>query len=148
VGSSWCRREINSGLLRELEERRVVVLPILIDDCAIPLFLRDKLYADFRTSFDDGLRTVLEATARISNPSTGQIPGPIYNSDWALDWGTPPGGRTTFRITIVQHATEQEFTVLSVVEISTDDVADENYRRLVSADGTEKANSQIIGLAI
>lgn len=148
VESSWCRREINSGLIRELEERRVVVLPVLVEDCAIPLFLRDKIYADFRTDFDDGLRTVLEATARISNPNTGQIPDPVYHSDWALEWGTPLSGGITFRIAIVQHAAEQEYSILSVVEISADDAGDKSYGRLVGAEGTEKANAKIIGLVV
>lgn len=148
VESAWCRREINSGLLRELEERRVVVLPVLVDDCTIPLFLRDKIYADFRTSFDDGLRTVLEATARISNPSTGNFTGPVYNSDWALEWGARQGGQITFRISIVQHAIEQEYTILSVVSISADDAGTDSYYQLVSAEGTEKANASAIGLAV
>src|SRR6266481_551265 len=33
VESEWCRKEFSAGLLRELEERRVVVLPVLIEDC-------------------------------------------------------------------------------------------------------------------
>ena len=148
VESAWCRREINSGLLRELEERRVVVLPVLVDDCTIPLFLRDKIYADFRTNFDDGLRTVLEATARISNPNTGNFTGPVYNSDWALEWGARQGGQITFRISIVQHAIEQEYTILSVVSISADDTGTDNYYQLVSTEGTEKANASIIGLVV
>src|SRR5438045_2276539 len=40
VGSAWVQKEINGGLLRELEEQRVVVLPVLIEDCQIPVFLR------------------------------------------------------------------------------------------------------------
>ena len=47
VASEWCRKELNAGLMRELDEKRVVVLPLLVDDCEIPLFLREKMYADF-----------------------------------------------------------------------------------------------------
>ena len=53
VASEWCKKELSSGLIRELEEKRVVVLPVLIEDCEIPMFLRDKLYADFRDNFDN-----------------------------------------------------------------------------------------------
>src|SRR4051794_7534536 len=35
VASEWCKRELNSGLLRELEEKRVLVLPCVIDECDI-----------------------------------------------------------------------------------------------------------------
>jgi hypothetical protein len=48
VSSEWCKKELNAGLIRELEEKRVVVLPCVVEECNIPLFLRDKLYADFR----------------------------------------------------------------------------------------------------
>lgn len=116
VESAWCKREINSGLVRELEERRVVVLPVLIEDCAVPLFLRDKLYADFRTNFDDGLRTVLEATARISNPNTGRIEDSEYHMDWSLEW-RELDGEARFRITIIQEAADQPYTILSMLTI-------------------------------
>jgi hypothetical protein len=38
LASEWCKKELNSGLVRELEEKRVLVLPCAIDDCEIPLF--------------------------------------------------------------------------------------------------------------
>ncbi len=53
VESPWCKRELTAGLVRELEERKTLVLPLVIDDCALPLFLRDKLYADFRRNPDE-----------------------------------------------------------------------------------------------
>jgi hypothetical protein len=47
AASEWCKKELNSGLVRELAEKQVLLLPCVIDDCEIPLFLREKLYADF-----------------------------------------------------------------------------------------------------
>jgi TIR domain len=38
LASEWCKKELNSGLVRELEEKRVLVLPLVIDECEIPLF--------------------------------------------------------------------------------------------------------------
>src|SRR6266700_8120423 len=116
VGSAWVQKEINSGLLRELEERRVIVLPVRIEDCQIPVFLREKVYADFRSDFDAGLRRVLESVASISNAATGRIDEPQYHSDWALDWDMT-GDRTMLRFTIVEQAQGQPYTVLSLVEI-------------------------------
>src|SRR5207244_9992543 len=66
VGSEWCKKELSAGLLRELDERQVIVLPALLEDCDIPLFLRDKKYADFRTNFDNGLKELLDATAGVT----------------------------------------------------------------------------------
>src|SRR5260221_10557247 len=39
VASEWCRKEMTAGLVRELEEKRVEVMPVLIKDCVIHLFL-------------------------------------------------------------------------------------------------------------
>ena len=59
VASEWCRKELSAGLIRELEEKRVILLPVLIEECKIPLFLRDKKWADFRSDFKEGLKQVL-----------------------------------------------------------------------------------------
>jgi hypothetical protein len=42
--SEWVKREINAGLLKEIEDKKITILPVVIDDCKIPLLLRDKLY--------------------------------------------------------------------------------------------------------
>lgn len=63
VESAWVRRELNAALAQELERREVFILPVLAKDCPIPLFLRDKLYADFRSSYLDGLSAVLRTVS-------------------------------------------------------------------------------------
>ena len=59
INSKWVEKELNAALTTELEKRQVFVLPIVIEDCEIPLFLRDKLFADFRTDYSSGLKTLL-----------------------------------------------------------------------------------------
>jgi hypothetical protein len=59
VRSQWVMKELNAALMRELNERRVVVLPILIEDCDIPPLLSDKVYADFRGDYSVGLNRLL-----------------------------------------------------------------------------------------
>jgi hypothetical protein len=147
VESPWCRREMNGGLVRELEERRVVVLPVLVEDCTVPLFLRDKLYADFRSNFDDGLRTIIEATARISNPNTGRIEAPTFHVDWSLDWAETTES-ILFRLTLIQEAVDDQFTILSIVTILSDREGHENYRRLLVAEDPETANTAAISLVV
>lgn len=61
VESSWVQKELNAGLMRELQTRNVVVLPILIGDCDIPPLIADKRYADFRASYEQGLAELLPA---------------------------------------------------------------------------------------
>src|SRR5688500_13908336 len=58
VDSEWCKKEINSGLMRELKEKQVVVIPILLDDCNVPLFLQEKVYADFKNDFQSGFKAL------------------------------------------------------------------------------------------
>ena len=86
VSSEWCRKELSSGLIRELSEKRVVVLPCVIDDCEIPLFLRDKLYADFRKEPDEGFSQVDDALLRVTNLQQGRFERPDFHTDWAYDW--------------------------------------------------------------
>lgn len=60
INSKWVEKELNAAFTTELEKKQVFVLPIVIEDCEIPLFLRDKLFADFRTDYSSGLKTLLK----------------------------------------------------------------------------------------
>ncbi len=116
VKSEWCKRELSSGLLKELEERRVFVMPVLLDDCDIPLFARGKLYADFRSSFDDGLGVILEGVAKITNPNLARFKEPEYHVDHAMDWQTG-NELVLIRLTYVEQARGQPYTCLTVINI-------------------------------
>ena len=48
VNSRWVHQELSSAQIKELETGRVVVLPVLYQDCDFPQFLKDKQYADCR----------------------------------------------------------------------------------------------------
>ncbi|MBC7816119.1 MAG: toll/interleukin-1 receptor domain-containing protein [Planctomycetaceae bacterium] len=60
VASPWIQQELNAAFALELSRQNVFILPAIIDDCEIPLFLRDKVYADFRRSYDQGFRALLD----------------------------------------------------------------------------------------
>ena len=47
MASEWVQRELQIAMQRELKERKVIVLPLLIEPVDLPPFLRDRLYADF-----------------------------------------------------------------------------------------------------
>ncbi|HTX77120.1 MAG TPA: toll/interleukin-1 receptor domain-containing protein, partial [Terracidiphilus sp.] len=61
VESQWVKKELSSALVHEIERRKVTVLPIRIDDAKIPDSIHDKLYADFRGSYEDGFRKLLDS---------------------------------------------------------------------------------------
>lgn len=50
VESKWVTRELDIASNREIEEDRVIVLPILIEDVDMPGFLKGKLYGNFTDS--------------------------------------------------------------------------------------------------
>jgi hypothetical protein len=46
VVSNWVQKEMNAKLLDEIKTRRVTVLPVLLEECTLPVFLREKMYLD------------------------------------------------------------------------------------------------------
>lgn len=47
IDSPWVTRELDIASNREIEEGRVVVLPLLVEKVALPGFLKGKFYGDF-----------------------------------------------------------------------------------------------------
>lgn len=132
VSSPWCRKELSAGLLRELEERRVVVLPVLLEDCPIPLFLRDKLYADFRHNFEDGLSSILDATAGLSSDTVGRTGGREFHHDWAIDWELTPT-TISIEITAVSAYSTKPYSILTTATIEGNQTATDKYRKYADA---------------
>jgi TIR domain-containing protein len=123
VASEWCRRELNAGLVRELEERRILVLPALVEDCEIPLFLREKLYADFRNDFQAGLNQVLAAVAHVTSDTRARIAREDQSTDWAMDWGTLDE-QACLTFTFLQQQAGKTFSALTQLEVLLNPVAD------------------------
>jgi hypothetical protein len=140
VQSEWCKKELSTGLIRELDEKRVVVLPVVIEDCEIPLFLRDKLYADFRTDFDTGLRAVLEAIAKVTSESQVRVDNPRWHVDWAVDWGEEDRHFFMY-LTAVEQAVGNPYTVLTEIRVTANEIGTSRYRALldVGLDWVERA---------
>ena len=54
-------RELNSSLMRQLCSINITILPVLIEECEIPVLFKDIKYADFTTSFEDGIKELIKA---------------------------------------------------------------------------------------
>ncbi len=87
IASEWCHKELNSGLMRELNEKKVIVIPILLDECKVPLFLQEKLYADFRKDFDSGLTSLLRPLSKFSSEHMGRHKANEIVTDYGINWG-------------------------------------------------------------
>lgn len=59
--SDWVGQELNVATVRNIESHGVFILPVLIEQCTIPIFLSDKKYADFRNDPNLGYRELLSA---------------------------------------------------------------------------------------
>jgi len=127
--SEWCKKELSSGFLRELEEKRVVVLPLLLEDCEMPIFLRGKMYADFRTNFDDGFSKTLEAIAKVTSSTQGRVEKqPDFHTDWSMDWGFTDDGLYVLRNTFVDHGKDVPYVILTEISTIADEKASGRYK--------------------
>jgi hypothetical protein len=128
VTSEWCRKELNAALMRELDEKKVVVLPVLAEDCEIPPFLREKLYADFRKDFGSGLKALVEAVARVTKIDQGRLKAGRSQIDWSETWGSLDN---SFQIdyTLSESNPDWPFTLLTEISISCDAEATKRYEQ-------------------
>ena len=63
LSSKWCRAEYEPLLVREIDRDRLLVLPVLLDDCEIPVLLARKRYVDLRRSSHVSRRRQLDELA-------------------------------------------------------------------------------------
>jgi len=55
----WVDREWKAKYWEEVNKNKTVILPILLEDCNIPILLKSKKYADFRYNYHEGLKQLL-----------------------------------------------------------------------------------------
>lgn len=131
VASEWCRKELNAGLMRELEEKRVVVLPLLLDNCDMPVFLKDKKYADFREDFDAGLQETLIAISSVMSDTQGRIEQAQFHIDWGIAWGSYDRSYV-LEIRFIDHGAKISYCVLTEVRVICNDKLTEKLREYES----------------
>jgi len=61
VQSDWVKRELNSSLMRQLQQREIMIKPVLIENCEIPPLLVDIKYADFRDDYNAGFYKLIDS---------------------------------------------------------------------------------------
>ena len=90
TASDWCKNDLSPEMLRKLDENNVVLIPVLVEDCDIPEFAKGKLFADFRSNYDDGLCTIIEGIDKVTNPMQARVIQLNYVQDWAIEWRIVP----------------------------------------------------------
>jgi hypothetical protein len=95
------------------------------------LFLREKLYADFRKDQAEALKQIDDALLRITNPQQGRLESPTFHTDWSYDWST---GRSTgswyFEWTFVDHGPAIEYCILTECRLACNEISSEIFQRL------------------
>jgi hypothetical protein len=71
VESAWVQKELSGALVREIERRRVTVMPLKMDDAKVPASIADKKYADFSGSYASGLSELLTAIKSVEVVADG-----------------------------------------------------------------------------
>lgn len=59
--SRLVQQELSAFAMKEVTTNRNNILPVLVEDCEIPIFLQDRLYADFRGSYEEGFNQLISA---------------------------------------------------------------------------------------
>ncbi|MCM3748105.1 toll/interleukin-1 receptor domain-containing protein [Paenibacillus pasadenensis] len=54
LNSEWVKSELGAAWVKQLQTRKVFILPILYRECCMPYFLADRRYADFRGEYQAG----------------------------------------------------------------------------------------------
>jgi len=129
VNSEWCKKELNAGLMRELDEKRVLVLPVLVEECERPTFLREKMYADFRTDFSVGFHALIPSLARFTNTDQGRLTSGGVNTDWAETWGEDREKLFFVQFTLVQSSLDDPFTLLTHIHIRCNAATTKRYKQ-------------------
>lgn len=119
VESAWCKKEMNAGLIRELEKKGNIIIPIVIENCDIPIFLKEKMYADFRSDWDEAYRILAETLAKYTNLDQGHFDNPEFKVDYSSENISSESGEEIIglRYQFVEHAEDRPFSVLSVLHI-------------------------------
>lgn len=123
VQSDWCKKEINSALIRELDKSGSLLLPCVIDDCPIPLFLQEKVYADFKSDPSVAFKQLSGALRRWSNKLQSRMSVNNNAVDYGFSHGDCDHGLRFAEWTFIEHCIESQFTVLTVVRAFCDEAA-------------------------
>lgn len=129
VRSEWCKKEINSALMRELEEKKVIIIPVLLEQCTIPIFLKEKLYADFTKEYEIGFEALIRPLATLYSANMGRVEDTDRVTDFAVNWGLDKiNHQFILEIDIVTWYPQGKKTVLFQIKITGNDKATERFK--------------------
>ncbi len=133
IASAWVREELKAALYLQLSEKKIVVLPVLLNDCEIPLFLRDKKYADFRKDYKSGLSSLLNAVAAPDFGMHGRNIQKDYHNDYSIDWLSLDDGNFGCKIEIMSHSPKLSFSVMASIMVTSNQGLSKRFTDFINA---------------
>lgn len=76
VESKWVNIEWEAAFQREIDENKKIILPVLIEKCEIPLFLKRILYVDFTNNYTEALLKLAKVIVNPDNEDKEEIIDP------------------------------------------------------------------------
>jgi TIR domain/AbiTii len=73
VESGWFAKEWEAQLWQEINQGRTMVIPVLIEECEIPIILQPKKYADFRKNYTKGFVELMGGISPILPAKTAEL---------------------------------------------------------------------------
>ena len=114
VKSNWVKRELEIALARQIADKAITVIPCLLEDCDIPVFLQPISYADFRSSFERGITDLLPAIEKVDGIASGRlrIGDEAWTHDFAIDYALPDpkSGEYSLKFVILSWYGTEEFS--------------------------------------
>ena len=86
LNSEWVKCELSAAWCRQMNSRKVIVLPIMYRDCKLPLFLADRKYADFRHDYNQGFADLCHALGLKHADSLTPGNWRSFMSDRTVNW--------------------------------------------------------------
>ena len=134
---------MTAALLREIEEKRILVVPLLLEECDVPDSLKGRRCADFRADFESGLCEVRETLAEITALGLGRLEESQWYVDWSTHWELNKNGNIVVEIMIVQQVVGQPYTAVSTISVTLNAVATAKHLELVQC-GFEIVARQLV----
>ncbi|NRT77622.1 toll/interleukin-1 receptor domain-containing protein [Clostridium beijerinckii] len=90
--SNWCKKELSYALKKQEDEKREIIIPILIEECILPQSISDIFYINAVQGLENSYAEILEVINRLSNDNVGKSYESNYIIDWGVEWGMLKGG--------------------------------------------------------
>ena len=120
VKSNWVKRELEIALARQIADKAIKVIPCLLEDCEIPVFLQPIYYADFRGSFEHGIAELLPAIQKVDGIASGRLRmgDEAWIHDFAIDYALPDpnSGEYSLKIVILSWYGTEEFSCYCFID--------------------------------